>query len=166
MESCLRKVIGQNMALVSELKADFYCALRHLWPTCFATLMSLIHHSIYIHFPPFSNNWCSALMVIYRVYPRPISRQTEAANHGWSNSSPPQQPLEWLRLFSHYYWRELSDSKWKKKKKSKHAERVLGEGDNNTMLIDVLDNSLLGIIRRKQFLQQALCTVAEEFGRK
>lgn len=51
-------------------------------------------------------------------------------------------------------------------KKSKHAERVFEEGDNDAMLIDVIHNSSLGIIRRKQFLQQDLCTVAEEFGRK
>lgn len=167
MESCLWKMNGQNMALVSEIRAVLCCALRHLDPPSSPTLTSLICHAIYVHFPLCSINWCSTLMVIYRVYPWPISRQNGVSNHGLSNSSPPKQALEWLRLFSHYYWRELSDSKWKlKKKTSKHAERVLGEGDNNTTLIDVLRNSSLRIIRRKQFLQQDLCTVAEEFGRK
>lgn len=39
---------------------------------------------------------------------------------------------------------------------------MLGEGDNNTALIDVLHDSSLGIIGRKPFLQQDLCTAADE----
>lgn len=113
MKSCLRQPIGKICVSVKIKTAVPSCALRHLYFTSFPTLMSLIRLSIGVHFSLCSINWCSTLMVIYRVYPWPISRQNGAANHGRSNSSPPQQALEWLRLFSRYYWRELSDYKWK-----------------------------------------------------